>query len=164
MGAWRPSERPNRMGRTPIYSDLAVTVMLTLQAVYNLALRQTQGLMESLVELLEIDLPVPNYSTLSRHRPHLQVDLLRQSRSEGMLLLVDSTGLKLYGEGKWKVRMHCVTKRITWRKAHLGIAEATSEVRACVVTEQKASRPLDAASAAWEGAGATRAGGRRQGL
>jgi hypothetical protein len=139
LAAWRPAERPNRMGRTPIYSDLAISVMLTLQAVYNLALRQTQGLMESLVELLEVDLPVPNYSTLSRRRPHLQVELPRQNRSEGLHLVVDSTGLKLYGEGEWKVRMHGVSKRRTWRKVHLGIDEATSEVLACVVTEQKAS-------------------------
>lgn len=77
LAAWRPAERPNRMGRTPVYSDLAITVILTLQAVYNLALRQTQGLMESLVEVLEVDLPVPNYTTLSRRMPHLQVELPR---------------------------------------------------------------------------------------
>lgn len=81
--------------------------------------------MESLVALLEVDLSVPNDRTLSRRRPHLQVELPRQSRSEGLHLVVDSTGLKPNGEGEWRVRMHGVTKRRTWRKIHLGIDEAT---------------------------------------
>ncbi len=91
--------------------------MLTLMAVYSLPLRSTQGLLHSLFRLAEIGLTVPNYTTLCRRRKVLEVMLPRQAKGRAIHLVVDSTGLKVYGEGEWKVRKHGITKRRAWREA-----------------------------------------------
>ena len=67
--------------------------------------------MQSLRELAFGDLPVPNYTTLSRRAQELQVTLPEMSSGDPIHLVVDSTGVKLYGEGEWKVRKHEYSKR-----------------------------------------------------
>lgn len=127
---WGAGGRPGRRGRPPIYSDLAITCVLTLQAVYHLPLRATRGLVESLMQLTGLKLPVPHPSTVSRRRPALVVPLPVRRADAPLHLVVDATGLKLYGEGEWKVRQHGYTKRRTWLKLHLGVEAHTSELRA----------------------------------
>ncbi len=101
---WRDMSRPARRGRRRrTYSQLAITCALTLREVYGLPPRATQGLVRSVLRLLGADLPAPHYSTLSRRAATLEVRLPRLSRGP-LHLAVDSTGLKLYGEGGWKVR------------------------------------------------------------
>lgn len=119
-----------RRGAPQTYSALAVQCMLTLQAVYRLPLRQTQGLVQSLVTLLGVEVPVPCYTTLSRRRATLTVRWPRRvpPAGEPLHLVIDSTGLKVFGEGEWKVRQYGYTKRRTWRKAHLGIDPRTHEI------------------------------------
>jgi hypothetical protein len=119
-----------RRGAPQTYSHLAVQCMLTMQAVYRLPLRQTQGLVQSLVALLGVDVPVPCYTTLSRRRATLAVRWPSRVHPAGepLHLVIDSTGLKLFGEGEWKVRQHGYTKRRTWRKVHLGIDPTTHEI------------------------------------
>ena len=82
--------------------------------------RQTQGLMESLFELMGVELSVPNYSTVSRRLGKLSISLPIISGQGARHVVVDSTGIKVYGEGEWKVRQHGYSKRRTWRKLHLG--------------------------------------------
>src|SRR3954451_16143594 len=103
VAAWRAEPRTTRGGQ-PWYSELAILTALTLKAVLRLALRQTEGLIGSLMRLLGLDLPVPDHTTLFRRAPTLEVPRPRSSRSpnagrsaEPMHLLVDSTGLKLCG-------------------------------------------------------------------
>jgi IS5 family transposase len=108
--------------------------MSTLQEVYHLALRSTQGLMQSIVKLMDLDLTVPDYSLLCRRRKTIDVALPRRKKTEPMHMVVDSTGIKIFGKGEWKVRQHGYTKRRTWRKLHIGADEATSEIAAAVVT------------------------------
>ncbi len=108
--------------------------MATLQEVYHLPLRGAQGLLRSVIKLLGVELPVPDYTTLCRRRRTLQIVLPRRRQGEPLHVVVDSTGIKIYGEGEWKVRQHGYTKRRTWRKLHLGVDEATGEVVAAVVT------------------------------
>jgi IS5 family transposase len=108
--------------------------MATLQEVYHLPLRATEGLLASLIKLLGIELPVPCYTTLCRRRQALEVSLPRRQKSEPLHLVVDSTGVKIYGEGEWKVRRYGYSKRRTWRKLHVGVDEATGEAVAAVVT------------------------------
>jgi Transposase DDE domain len=135
VGRWRDTAAPVRRGRRRLYSDLAITCALTLREVYHLPLRSTQGLVSSLLRLLGTDLPAPHYSTLSRRAASLDVSLPR--RGAGPLhLAVDSTGVKLYGEGEWKVRLHGAEKRRTWRKLHLVIDHRTHEALACSMSEQ----------------------------
>lgn len=134
LAAWCTSERGSEAGRPKLYSELAIVCVLTLQQVYRLKLRQTEGFVRSLMELAKVELPVPDYSTLCRRRRTVEVALPQLRREEGMHLLVDSTGVKIFGEGEWKARQHGVQRRRTWRKLHLGFDEATQEIVACVVT------------------------------
>lgn len=134
LAAWVHPEHDGARARPKVYTDVAMQCILTLQQVYQLRLRQTEGFVNSLMRLAQVDLPVPDYSTLCRRRKTLRITLPRLARDEGLHVVVDSTGLKIFGEGEWKARQHGVSKRRTWRKLHLGIDEATQEVVACVLT------------------------------
>jgi len=132
--AWRYSGPPQR-GAQYVYADAAIKCVLTLRAVYHLALRATEGLARSVFALLEVTLPVPSYSTLSRRAADLTVALGALPRTTPLHLVIDSSGFKVYGEGEWKVRQHGWSKRRTWRKLHLGVDEATGEIVAAVASE-----------------------------
>lgn len=108
--------------------------MATLQEVYRLPLRGAEGLLASVLALMHCEVPVPCYATLCRRRRALPVRLPRLRRAEPLHLVVDSTGVKIYGEGEWKVRRFGWSKRRTWRKLHVGVDEATGEVVAAAVT------------------------------
>lgn len=132
---WRSEEKSGRRGASDQYTDLAIETMATVQAIYALAGRQTQGFLTSVFRLLKIDLPVPDHSTLSRRRSRLTVTLPLKKLRQARHVVVDSTGVKVYGEGEWQVRQHGWSKRRTWRKLHLCVDEATKEiVSACAST------------------------------
>jgi hypothetical protein len=135
VNKWRDTADPVRRGRRRFYSDLAITCALTLREVYHLPLRSTQGFVRSVLRLLGADLPAPHYSTLSRRAASLEVNLARPSPGS-LHLAVDSTGVKLYGEGEWKVRLHGKEKRRTWRKLHLMIDHTTHECVALTMTDK----------------------------
>jgi hypothetical protein len=133
IAGWAEQQRPGerrRRGRPRTYSDVAITVMLTLKAVYGLKLRSTEGFTQDLMQLLGLPLAVPDYSTLSRRQATLAVAVPVRPVSEPLHWVVDSTGLKLYGEGEWKVRRFGWTCHRRWLKLHLAINPATHEVRA----------------------------------
>lgn len=112
--------------------------MLTVKEVFHLTNRQTEGFMRSLFALLKINLPVPDHSTLSKRGKDLKVNLLKKS-SQSLNIVMDSTALKIYGEGEWKVRQHGVSKRPTWRKLHLGANPEDGEIQAVLLTENSVS-------------------------
>lgn len=132
--AWRYTG-PTQRGAQDVYAEAAISCVLTLRAVYPLALRATEGLARSVLALLEVALPVPSYSTLSRRAAELTVTLGALPRSTPLHLVIDSSGFKVYGEGEWKVRQHGWSKRRTWRKLHLAVDEATGEIVAAVASE-----------------------------
>ncbi len=134
LRAWHNTERTGRRGKTAFYTDTAILCMATLGEVYRLPLRATQGLTRSLIHLLGVELSVPDYTTLCRRRRALEVELPRRSKTEPLHVVVDSTGIKVYGEGEWKVRQHGYTRRRTWRKLHLAVDEATGELVASSVS------------------------------
>ena len=135
VAGWVERGRAGRRGRPRTYSDAAITCMLTLQEVFHLPLRAAVGLVRSLLALLgRGELPVAHPATLSRRRRTLAVVLPVPTPARPLHLVVDSTGLKVYGEGEWKVRQHGWTKRRTWVKLHLALDAATQELRAVVVT------------------------------
>jgi len=134
LAEWRNQQRSGQPGKPRTYSELAITCMATLQVVYHLPLRATQGLLSSVLQLLGVNLAVPHYSTLCRRRQTLEVSLPVQPKLQALHLVVDSTGLKVYGEGEWKVRQHGWSKHRTWRKVHLGVDEASGELLAVVVS------------------------------
>lgn len=121
-------------GHPYTYSELAIETMLTLKKVYKLALRETEGFAKSLVTLMGLDLDVPDYTTLSRRQKDLDI-VVPKDRSKIRHIVLDSSGLKVYGEGEWKVRNHGASKRRTWRKLHLGVDETTGEILADTLTK-----------------------------
>jgi hypothetical protein len=134
VAAWRAQPRTTPGGQ-PWYSPLAIITALTLQAVFRLALRQTEGLIGSILRLLGIDLAVPDHTTLSRRAATLEVPRLRPAAGGGPLhLLVDSTGLKLGGPGEWLVEKHGGRTRRAWRKLHLGVDAGTGRIEAVELT------------------------------
>ena len=137
VGRWRDTAAPLRRGRRRLYSDLAITCALTLREVYHLPLRATEGLARSLLSLLDVELPAPDYTTLSRRARLLRLQLAPDSAKKIRHLVIDSTGLKLYGEGEWQVRVHGWAKRRTWRKLHLSVDASTHRVAAALVTEKE---------------------------
>jgi Transposase DDE domain len=135
IAAWQAEARTTPGGQ-PQYSALAITAALTLRAVFGLALRQTEGLIGSIIELLRLDLAVPDHSTLSRRARTLPVPLRRKLGTGPLHLLVDSTGVKLGGAGDWLVEKHGTSRRRSWRKLHLGIDDDSGEIVAIELTRR----------------------------
>jgi hypothetical protein len=128
------SEPSGRPGRPLRFSDAAIELCLTLKALFGLPLRQVTGLVASILKLAGLDWPVPDYTTLCRRQKTLTVSLGGRHSSGGLHLLVDSTGIKMTGEGEWKTRKHGAAYRRQWRKVHLGIDAETLDIRAIEVT------------------------------
>src|ERR671928_1976920 len=138
--AWAAEPRTT-WGGQPWYSPLAILTALTLRAVFRLGLRQTEGLIGSVIHLLGLDLPVPDHTTLSRRATTLEVPRPRSrirtdagGDAEPLHLLVDSTGLKLCGPGEWLIEKHGTKTRRSWRKLHLGRDADTGQIVAATLT------------------------------
>jgi hypothetical protein len=121
------------------YSDQAIRVMLTIKEVFHLTNRGVEGFVRSLFQMLHINLSVPDHATLSKRGKALQVTLPKQKTGESLNLVMDSTGLKIYGEGEWKVRQHGISKRRTWRKLHIGTNPDDGEIQAVLLTANNVS-------------------------
>jgi hypothetical protein len=132
IAAWRAEPRTTPGGQ-PHYSALAITAALTLRALFRLALRQTEGLIGSIIRLLGLDLAIPDHSTLSRRAETLALGR-PPSSGEPVHLLVDSTGLKLSGAGEWLVEKHGTSRRRSWRKLHIGVDSDTGRIVATALT------------------------------
>ncbi|UQN69453.1 IS5 family transposase [Burkholderia multivorans] len=123
-------------GRPRLYNDALIQALLSLKTVFHLPLRALQGFAQSLRELAFAQLPVPNYTTLCRRAQTLKVQLPIIRDGASIHLVVDSTGVKVYGEGEWKVRQHGYSKRRTWRKVHLALDANSGQVCAALMTHQ----------------------------
>jgi hypothetical protein len=133
IAAWRAEPRTTRGGQ-PHYSVLAIRTALTLRTVFRLALRQTEGLIGSILRLLGLDLAVPDHSTLSRRAETLDVPKPCPRSAGPVHLLVDSTGLRLCGPGEWLIEKHGTRRRRSWRKLHIGVDADTGQILASELT------------------------------
>jgi Transposase DDE domain len=131
--AWNGTPSGKR-GRSKTYSDLAIQFCLMIKNLYGLGLRQTIGMVESLLKLANLDWRVPDFSTLSKRQKDLTVDIPYRRAAGGLHLLVDSTGIKMIGEGEWKTKKHGADYRRQWLKVHLAIDAESLAVRAIEVT------------------------------
>lgn len=133
--AWQAVTPTPTRGRPQQYSDLAIECALTFRSLFHLPLRATQGFLEGLAELLQLELPIPDYTTLSRRAQSLEIGLKSSIRKgKAIDIVIDSTGLKIYGEGEWKVRTHGKQKRRTWRKLHIAIDPDSHETISMVLS------------------------------
>ena len=145
--AWYESATPSSRGRPQRYSDLAITTVLVIKRVFRLTLRAAQGFIDSIFSLMNVPLRCPDYSCVSRRAKSVNVSFKTPTRGEIAHLVIDSTGLKVFGEGEWKVKKHGQERRRIWRKLHLAVDSKTHEI-ICAdlslnnVTTQKPSRVL----------------------
>jgi IS5 family transposase len=126
---------PKQQGAPIQYSEMAITCALSLRHLFHLPLRATEGFLHSIFALLDCPLPVPHYTTLCRRARHLQVVLPHVSTNEPLHLVIDSTGIKVYGEGEWKVKKHGWRRHRMWRKVHIAVDSKTHIVHAVETTD-----------------------------
>lgn len=130
LAVWSAPPRTTPGGQ-PVYSDLAIEMCLTLRMVFKQPLRQTQGLMRSIAKLLGVDITVPHFTTMSRRGNGLSLSAktVPKSAKQPVQLVVDSTGLKIFGEGEWLEKKHKTRrKRRSWRKLHLGLDLVSGQI------------------------------------
>ncbi|MEJ6180222.1 IS5 family transposase [Escherichia coli] len=125
--AWYESATPSSRGRPQRYSDLAITTVLVIKRVFRLTLRAAQGFIDSIFSLMNVPLRCPDYSCVSRRAKSVNVSFKTPTRGEIAHLVIDSTGLKVFGEGEWKVKKHGQERRRIWRKLHLAVDSKTHE-------------------------------------
>ena len=124
-----------------IYSDLAIGMFLQVRQIFHIALRQSEGFITDIMTMLNLDLPVPNYSVVSRREKTLEIELKRYSKKdksepEGITyMIIDSTGLKVYGEGEWANVKHGTKIRRDWRKLHVSVNEK-GDIQAVELTDR----------------------------
>jgi len=138
---WSALPRTTRGGQSS-YSDLAIETSLMVRLVFRQPLRQAEGLMASIFELLGVELKVPDHSTVSRRAMVLK-SISRQSvlPADPAHILIDSTGLKVFGAGEWLQEKHGQKSRRSWRKLHLAVDANTGLIVASVLTEQDLDDP-----------------------
>ena len=132
---WLASKESNKKGRPFIYSNDAILTALLLRSFFHLPLRALQGFMMSLVVLMNIAIPIPYYTQICKRAKLLGQELALLSKKNVKDIVIDSTGLKVYGEGEWKVRKHGYSKRRTWRKLHLAICPDSHDILLEVLTD-----------------------------
>jgi len=135
IAGWKAQPRTTPGGQRR-YSDLAIETALTLRAVFRLALRQSEGLIGSIMGLLRIDLPVPDHTTLSRRACRSPICKSTRIGGSELHLIVDSTGLKLRGSGEWLYEKHGTAKRRAWCKLHIGVDASSGEIVAFDLTDK----------------------------
>jgi len=139
LSSWQAPKRTTRGGQ-PRYSDLAIETALTLGLVFGLRLRQTEGLLTSVLQLMGLDLAVPDHTTLSRRARTGRSFDRRQGRcistEEPIHVLIDSTGVEIHGAGQWLEEKHGARSRRGWRKLHLAMNADSGEIIAHVMTDQ----------------------------
>ncbi len=119
-------------GGKKIYGDIAIEFCLTIRSLFRLPYRQTEGMVGSLMKMMSLELPVLSYTQFNRRTKHIDIKL--KNSKDDIHIAVDSTGLKVYGEGEWKVRKHGWCKHRTWRKMHMAVNIDTLDIEAVTVT------------------------------
>ena len=134
LDGWAAPRRSSPGGQ-PLYSDLAIELVLTLRLVFHLALRQAEAFSRSVLRLLGLALSIPDHSTLSRRgRAFARRQPRVQAPTDPIHLVLDSTGLELFGQGEWDAEKHGRLRR-QWRKLHLAVDAGTGEIAAHVLTD-----------------------------
>lgn len=138
---WKQSKQYKR-GRPPQFSDLAITTALMVKRVFSMSLRALQGVIASVFSLANVPIVCPHYSCISRRAKQVEVSFKPKTKGAIQHLAIDATGLKVYGEGEWKVKKHGTDgKRRVWRKLHLAVDTSTHEI---VAAELSLSNVTDA--------------------
>lgn len=115
-------KQTGNVGRPNQYSDELIELALTIRELFGLPLRQTTGFIEYLFSLMDLSSDdVPDYTTLSRRAGGLTVKFNRREQREGVVMLIDSSGFRIKGEGEWFRHKHGMHKHRDWRETHIAI-------------------------------------------
>lgn len=134
--SWQ-ADRSGKRGHPETFSDSAIQTCLTLKVLFGLPLRQTVGLVASLIEMAGLGWPVPDYSTLCRRQARIAVQIPYRRSKAPLNLLIDSTGIRFRGDGEWLARKHGAARRREWRKVHLAMDTTTGDIRAIEFTSSR---------------------------
>lgn len=136
IAAWTPAST-SRRGRPRRYSGIAIEAGLMLRLAFGRPWRQTEGLLGSLMRLLGLDLPVPDHTTFSRRSADLTIAAALTKADGAVNVVIDSTGLKVFGAGEWHLEKHGGKPRRSWRKLHLAVDPDTGEILASELTSSE---------------------------
>jgi len=123
-----------------VYADHAIETAILIRQVFHLPLRQTEGFMNSVARLMKAEIRIPDFSSISKRSIELPRHVLSKAQEPGSLVIVDSTGLRVYGKDEWHQEKHGVPARRTWRKLHLAVDE-NHQVLACELTTPEVGDP-----------------------
>jgi len=132
---WKHDNAEQGQGRPFVFSDLAIETLLTMRELFRLPYRNTEGFGRWVFQIMQLDLAVPDYTSLCKRAAKLGISILLTNKKGKIDIVVDSTGLKVFGEGEWKVKKHGWAKHRTWRKLHLAIDPETQEIVADDLTD-----------------------------
>jgi len=132
--AWTCIKHHGKRGRGFQFSDVAIETALMVKGVFSLPLRSLQGFIDSIFSLMNVPLRSPNYSSISKRAKTVEIKYRNPSRGVIRHIAIDSTGLKVFGEGEWKVKKHGNEKRRTWRKLHMAVDVDTHEIISAEMT------------------------------
>ncbi len=135
VDAWEHENDQKKNGRPFVYSEVAIETLLTIRELFRLPYRQTEGLGRALAKLMGASITIPHHTSLQKRAAKLRVVIALSAIKGPIDVVVDSTGLKVFGEGEWKVRQHGAGKRRTWRKLHLAVDPTTHQIVAEALTE-----------------------------
>lgn len=141
LKSWRSSKESRKPGRPEKYSDAAIYAICMVRFFFHLTLRSTEGFISSLFNLMKIKLPVPSYSRICRRMKYLELDYRKLSTKKPIDLVIDSTGVKIYGDGEWHVKIHGESKRKKWKKMTLGICPKTHEILFNITSDDSLADP-----------------------
>jgi Transposase DDE domain len=136
IAAWQAPPTGQR-GRSPFYSNLAIETGHLLRCAFGRPWRQTEGLLRSVVTLLGVNLAIPDHTTFSRRSVGLSLTTPLPPTAEPVHVVIDSTGLKVYGAGEWQKEKHGERGRRTWRKLHLAVNPDSGEILASELTTKE---------------------------
>ncbi|OOE43451.1 IS5 family transposase [Salinivibrio kushneri] len=131
---WHCKKHHGKRGRGFTFTDGAIETALMVKGIFKLPLRALQGFLDSIFSLMDVPLKSPSYSCISKRAKTVEVNYRLPSRGPVAHVVIDATGLKVFGEGEWKMRKHGKEKRRVWRKLHLAIDDSTHEVISAVVS------------------------------
>lgn len=136
---WKAKKQKHKKGAPFTFSDIAIQTAMTIKFILKLSYRALEGYLKSLFKMLRINLDVPCYSQICKRMKKLNLPKHLLMSKKAKHIVIDATGLKVFGEGEWKVKKHGVGKRREWRKLHLAVDEETQEILFVDLTKENVS-------------------------
>lgn len=126
--ALQQKPKKNKRGRPRLFSHPLIQLLLVLKIQYRLSYRTLEGFSKSILPLLHAVVAFPTYSLICKRASKLETLLPKLSSRRPQVVLIDASGIKVCGEGEWKVKVHGKTKRRKWIKLHIAIDEKSQEI------------------------------------